>query len=75
MATAISIAIRNEKALERLSNSLTELSNQLGVNPPTIPTEYRSLAELPTMQLEEIAAWADIATKSIKEGLHDAIKA
>lgn len=71
MATVTSIAIRNENALERLNVSLVVISEQFGIKPPTITTEYRDPSELPTMQLEEIAAWADTAIDAIKERLND----
>jgi hypothetical protein len=67
MATAESIAIRNELALERLNQNLVVISERFNVEPPTITTQYRDLAELPTMQLEELAAWSEQVTSDVKE--------
>lgn len=71
MATAKSIAIRNELALERLNRNLIVISERFNVEPPAIPTEYRDSAELPTMQLEELAAWSEQVTSAAKEQIND----
>lgn len=65
MATAISIAIRNEQALVRLNEAAIAISEHVGVDAPDIPTEYRDANELPTMQLEAMADW----TRRIAESL------
>lgn len=67
MATAVSIAIRNEQALARLNQSAVVISEWFSVEPPAITTEYRDSAELPTMQLEELASWAELVVSAAKE--------
>ncbi len=67
MATAVSIAIRNEKALVELNEAVIAISEFFGVDAPDIPTEYRDASELPTMQIETMAAWAKQVASVAKE--------
>jgi hypothetical protein len=71
MATLESIAIRNEQALARLQANVAALSERFQVEPPDIPDGYRDARELPTMQLEVLAAWTETVVNATKEQSHD----
>lgn len=57
MATKVSLAIRNEAALERARVAAARLADANAVAALDIPTEYQDAAELPVMQLEAVAAY------------------
>ncbi|MEO8391489.1 MAG: hypothetical protein ABI700_00715 [Chloroflexota bacterium] len=63
MATAESVAIRREAALDGLARHAARWHWLHNIKPPVIPTSYREPAELPVMQMEALVDWLEQVVK------------
>lgn len=67
MASAVSIAMRKEAAVERLLKAATLLSQRLEVEPLEIPASHKDAGILHAVQLEMLATWLEgVAHKTPK---------
>lgn len=59
MADKVSIAIRQEKAINRLNATAAQLAEVVGVDAPTIRTRAHDRELLRAEQLEALAGWVE----------------
>lgn len=67
MADRVSIAIRQEQAINRLNEAAAQLAESVGVEAPTIRTRAQDRELLRADQLEALAAWAQRVAGAVME--------
>ena len=59
MASAVSISIRTQEAVERVLAASEHLSQRLAIEPLELPLSHKDAAILRAQQLEALATWLE----------------
>lgn len=65
MADKVSVAIRQEQALNRLNTAAAQLAQHLGVEAPHLPTRGHDREILRAQQFEALAAWVEALAENV----------